>query len=402
MCKFRHVLSIALFFLIANSSFAKIVAVVSKLQGKAFYSSEGKTHTLKEGMHIPDRAEIFTDLGAQVSINDYYDHVYHLSGGGQIVVYNNLVELKEGYLWMKSLAYDELKGPFRVTTPNAVVENQIGEGIVSFDVYTGKTQLLSIKGDFSFRNSLMENLGIGLSEGQFSFIHNEHEKGNPRRPTPIGYASYKKITGLFEGVEPFNKEEKVVRKTYLSTNPPKDEVKPTFPERGVASTPETKVKSNALFDQALEERKQGKTTLIKLREPASEARHQQEVMQYYHSKVKELAKPKPKKRWTPSYQEKSGVPVKIYGYKKGSRLPASVKSSKPAMVTVKPGKKAQYQRKSSARMPASIGGMLPKVNNNAFESEMLKQYKSQMRHEQEVNDLIDQLQSVDMDYKKEY
>jgi hypothetical protein len=400
MSKLRQIFTIALFFCFANQSYAKIVAVVSKLEGKAFYSTQGKTHPLREGTHIPAQAEIFTDLGAQVSINDYYDHVYHLSGGAHVVVYTNLLELKEGYLWMKSLAYDELKGPFRVTTPNAVVENQIGEGIVSFDVYTGKTQLLSIKGDFGFRNSLMENLGITLSEGQFSFIHNEHEKGHPRKATPIGYASYKKITGLFEGVQPFHKEEKVVRKTFLSTNPPQEEMKPAEPktQRAVAS-----VKSNQAFDQALEAKKAGKTTVIKLREPASQAQHQEKVMNYYQQKIKQLAKPKPKKKWHPAYQKKSGVPVKVYGKRAGVRGPASVKRQASGMVTLKPGKKAKkYKSKVKSRMPASIGGMLPKVNTNAFESEMLNQYKNQMRHDQEVNDLIDQLQSVDMDYKKEY
>lgn len=400
MSMLRQIFTIALFFLFANQSFAKIVAVVSKLDGKAFYSFDGKTHTLREGTHIPAQAEIFTDLGAQVSINDYYDHIYHLSGGAHVVVYTNLIELKEGYLWMKSLTYDELKGPFRVTTPNAVVENQIGEGIVSFDVYTGKTQLLSIKGDFEFRNSMMENLGISLSEGQFSFIHNDHEKGQPRKATPIGYASYKKITGLFEGVQPFDKDEKVVSKTYLSTNPPEEQVKPVVPqkERSVAS-----VKGVSAFDQALEAKKSGKTTVIKLREPASQVEHQEKVMNYYHDKIKELAKPKPKKKWRPEYQKKSGVPVKVFGGRVGVRGPASVKKQSAGMVTLKPGTTAKkYKRQIKARMPASVGGMLPKVNTNAFESEMLNHYKNQMRHDQEVNDLIDQLQSVDMDYKKEY
>ncbi|MCR9203336.1 MAG: hypothetical protein NXH75_02080 [Halobacteriovoraceae bacterium] len=401
MSTLRQIFTIALFFFFANSTFAKIVAVVSKLEGKAFYSAQGKTHTLSEGMHIPAQAEIFTDLGAQVSINDYYDHIYHLSGGAHVVVYTNLIELKEGYLWMKSLAYDELKGPFRVTTPNAVVENQTGEGIVSFDVYTGKTQLLSIKGDFEFKNSQMENLGITLSEGQFSFIHNEHEKGHPRKATPIGYASYKKITGLFEGVQPFDKQEKIVRKTFLSTNPPKKKVRPTTPQnnRGVAS-----VKSNKAFDQALEAKKAGHTTVRRLREPASQAQHQEKVMDYYQQKVKQLAKPKPKKKWNPGYQKKSGVPVRVFGQRtSGRRGPASVKRQAPGMVTLKPGETAKkYKKKVKTRMPASIGGMLPKVNTNAFESELLNQYKNQMRHDQEVNDLIDQLESVDMDYKKEY
>lgn len=410
-------------------AYGKIVAVVSEVKGNAFYTHQGQTKQLKVGDHLPHTAEIFTDMGAQVSLNDYYDHVYHLAGGGHVVFLNNLVELKEGYLWVQGLKYDELHGPLRITSANAVVENREGECIVSFDVYTGKTQLLAIKGDFVFKNSLMEMMQLTLSEGQFSFIHNEHEDGRPRRPTPIGYASYQKVTGLFDGVEPFEKEkaERVARqmKTRLSTVPASStatQKAPTMevPQRSIAS--ESPVKTNDTFEAALAAKKgqavypgpkaqeatqdPGRVTVLRLRDPASEKAHEENLMEYYHNKVKELAKPAPKKKWRPTYSGKSGVPVRVFGAKKASqRVPASVKKdSKPGYISVEPGtqKVSTKTKKASSRTPASIGGMLPKIKTNAFESEMMKQYKNQMRHEQEVNELIDQLQSIDMDYKKEY
>lgn len=425
------VLSLAPF----HVAYGKIVAVVSQVKGNAFYTLNGQTKQIKAGDHLPHNAEIFTDMGAQLSLNDYYDHIYHLSGGGHLVVLNNLLELKEGYLWVQGLKYNEMHGPLRVTTANAVVENTEGECIVSFDVYTGKTQLLAIKGDFVFKNSLMEMMQLTLSEGQFSFIHNEHEEGRPRRPTPIGYASYQKVTSLFDGVEPFDKAkaQDVMKqmKTRLSTAPstpaPSATDKVEMPQRAVAS--EAPVKTNAAFEAALAAKKgepaakvypgpkaipeahsdgPGKITVLRLRDPASEKAHQESVMNYYHSKIQELAKPKPKKKWKPEYGGKSGVPVRVFGkkYKTHSqRNPASVgKTKKPGFISVNPGSKKVNTKKSqrSSRTPASIGGMLPKIKTNAFESEMLKQYKHQMRHDQEVNELIDQLNSIDMDYKKDY
>ncbi len=397
-------------------AYGKIVAVVASLKGHAFTTYKGQTQTLKVGDHIHREAEVFTEIGAQLSLNDYYDHVYHLAGGGHIALYNNLLELKEGYLWVQSLKYDPLHGPLRVTTANGVVETTEGESIVSFDSYSGKTQLLAIKGNFVFKNALMEMKYLTLSEGQFSFIHNDHEEGRPRKATPIGYASYKKVTGLFDGVQPFGEAKPTGLKTRLSTV-----AKPKVaPKREVASTASNSAPENA-FEAALAAQaggaaypgavagapksEKGKVIVLRLRDPASKEQSEKSLINYYQSKLKVMAKPKPKKKWRPSYQAKSGVPIKVFGAPKGSRrVPASVKK-KPAVIKVTPGAKkvsTRSSKRASSRTPASLGQMLPKIKTNAFEGQMLKEYKNQMRHDQEVNDLIDQLKSIDMDYKKDY
>lgn len=407
-------------------AYGKIVAVVSSLKGKAFTTYKGQTKMLKVGDHIHRQAEVFTEIGGQLSLNDYYDHVYHLAGGGHIALYNNLVELREGYFWVQSLKFDPLHGPLRVTTANGVVENREGECIVSFDGHSGKTQLLAIKGDFVFKNALMEMKNLTLGEGQFSFIHNDHEEGRPRRATPIGYASYQKVTGLFDGVQPFGEQKPTGLKTRLTTAPDVQApvAKPSEPARGVASSsgPENAFEAALLGKKVRKESgpssnsvkypgpvagqaqaNGGKITVLRLRDPASVKQSEENVMDYYQQKLKALNKPKPKKKWSPAYQAKSGVPVRVFGAKKsGQRLPASVRK-KPAVIKVKPGSGAvSTKKRASSRTPASLGKMLPKIKTNAFESQMLKQYKKQMRHDQEVNDLIDQLQSIDMDYKKEY
>lgn len=404
-------------------AYGKIIAVVSSLQGKAFTTYKGQTKILKVGDHIQREAEVFTEIGGQLSLNDYYDHVYHLAGGGHIALYNNLVELREGYFWVQSLKYDPLHGPLRVTTANSVVENREGECIVSFDGHSGKTQLLAIKGDFVFKNALMEMKNLTLGEGQFSFIHNDHEEGRPRKATPIGYSSYQKVTGLFGGVQPFGEKKPTGLKTRLTTAPDPKASAQAAPQtkREIASTPSGNPEN--AFEAALMGKKpsssnakkypgpvadtaqtnNGKITVLRLRDPASKKQSEESVLNYYEEKLKALSRPAPKKKWSPTYQVKSGVPVKVFGAKKpGQRLPASVRK-KPAVIKVKPGSgRVDTKKSASSRTPASLGKMLPKIKTNAFESQMLKQYKKQMRHDQEVNDLIDQLQSIDMDYKKEY
>jgi hypothetical protein len=389
------------------ASFAKgnnVIIVVSEVKGNAFYSLGGSTYGLQTGMHLPAKAEIFTEVGSQITFNDYYDHIFYLSGGAHLIVHPNLVELKEGYLWIKALSYDGLRGPLKVTTANALIEHRVGEGILSFDNFSGKTQVLSIKGDFDLKNIRQEFQWTQVTEGQFSFIQDEYNNGAPRRSTPIGYASYKKVTSLFNGVEAFEKE-KVERsqKVYpASETVPHNTLGSTQRKRGIAS-----VQPVDSFEQALnsqhsqlnnQEVNSGTITVIKLRDPKKEKEHENELLKFYQNKVTELGKPKPAKKWTPSYKEKSGVPVTIFGHgmkhKPSTRMPASIK---PAQTN-----RVEKKDKPSYRTPASVGGMVPTVNSRKFESELVNQYKNQMRHEQEVNELIDQLKSIDMDYKKEY
>lgn len=379
-----------------------VTVVISSVKGNAFFSEGGSTKVLKTGMHLPAKTEIFTEVGSQISFNDYYDHVFYLSGGAHLIVYPNLVELKEGYLWVKSLTYDALKGPLKITTANALVENRKGEGILSYDSYSGKTQVLSIKGDFELKNIHQEYQWTQVAEGQFSFIQDEYNEGSPRKATPIGYASYKKVTSLFEGVDAFDKKKaEQTMKAYPSTA-----VAPK--SRGIASVNE-KVDP---FEQALRQEQgeqvghtaPGKITVLKLRDPEHEKAVQQNLMKFYKNKVTELSRPKPKKKWTPTYGQKSDVKVMIFGrgasHATSKRMPASVRPVRPAQTNI-----TTQTHKMKYRTPASIGGMVPTVNSKAngkFESELVDQYKKQMRHDRDVNDLIDQLKSIDMDYKKEY
>lgn len=369
---------------------SNIVAVVSQVKGKVFYSHQGKTVQLKEGMHIANQGQIYTEIGSQISFNDYYDHIYQLSGSGHLVVHKNLIELKNGYFYVKSLSHDPVVGPFSVTTANAQVSYTTGEGIVSFDTYTGKTQMMTVKGKFHFSNILTTEAYTEVGEGKFSFIHNDQDHGAPRKPTPIGYSSFQKITGLFNRsildahVEEVTPVKANIVKREIASAPPVEEQAPTSFEQAI-----TKVKKEDQGDVA-----PGKVTIIKAYDEKAIAQNEKSIMNFYQSKLTEMAKPAPVKKWKPAYGKKSSVKLNFYGMGKKSkgetyRVPASVK-------------KTVIKEKPMARTPASIGDMAPEIKPSSFESSLVKEYKNQMRHDNEVNSLIQELKSVDMDYKKEY
>ncbi len=407
-------LAIVAFNVASFAASSNVIVVVSEIKGNAFYSLGGSTKVLKPGMYLPAKTEIFTEVGSQVAFNDYYDHVFYLSGGAHLIVYPNLVELKEGYLWVKSLAFDALKGPLKVTTANSLIEHTKGEGIISFDTFSGKTQVLSIKGDFDLKNIRQEYQWTQVAEGQFSFIQDEYNKGTPRQSTPIGYASYKKVTSLFEGVDAFDKAKtESSLKAYPSTTTKAVATRSNATKsRGIASVEKVDPFEEALRAETGEapthtNTTTGTTTVLKLRNPQQEKAVEKSLMKFYKNKVSELGRPQAKKKWTPSYDEKSGVKVKIFGRgathsssRAGARMPASVRPVQPAQTN-----RVTKSYKKKYRTPASIGLMAPSVNtsgNGKFENELVDQYKKQMRHDQEVNELIDQLKSIDMDYKKEY
>ena len=84
-------MAIVLFNIASFAASNKLIVVVSEVKGNAFYSLGGKTKVLKEGVHLPASAEIFTEVGSQIAFNDYYDHVFYLSGGAHLIVYPNLI-----------------------------------------------------------------------------------------------------------------------------------------------------------------------------------------------------------------------------------------------------------------------------------------------------------------------
>ncbi len=341
---------LALLVVTASALAQKPSAIVSSVSGNAFVMSNGMTKTLHQGDRIIDFSDIVTEEGAQITITDYYDHKYHLSGAGHIKLERNQIELARGYFWLQSFNQSD---SFIIKTANAKVDYTFGEAIVSFDPYSGKTQILSIKGDFDMANALETHLKVNVSDGQFSFVSNDYEKGAPRLPMQIGETSFKKITGLFGGVMPMTPD----------AIPRGRDVR----RRGIASAPEV-----------------APIKVIKM--PTT--RVKEVVTDLYKDELAKAKQVKHKRLLKEKYTKKSGVVFRVFGK---SDFVGKLKA-----------------KKTSARMPASVQPQTQATtdvatpSNGTFESSLVKQYENQMRHDNEVNELIEELKNYDQDYKISY
>jgi hypothetical protein len=355
---------------------------VEYVSGRAFLVSNGTTKVLKKGDHIYDLSDVITEEGSFISFVNYFDQQFHLAGSGHIKVMNQIVELKRGYMWLESLSDSEVQSS--IQTPNAFTHFDKGQAIISYDQYSGKTQILSIKGDFTFGNIFQDHLKVSVPGGEFSFISKDYEEGSPRQPTPVGQSAFKKLTGLFSD-KPASRLKKSTftpkAKNMAMTGFKKEEVTKS---RGIASVATQTSNSS---------KRHGKVTYRRTTQEAIENR-ENKMLKYYGRNIASLSKPKPKKKFSPSYAKKSSVKVKIFGAKKKAiqRVPASVL----------PKMKKKMQK--GHRKPASINalGSQVEIKNSAFESSLIREYKKQMRHKKEVNSLINDLKSYDQDYKQAY
>lgn len=349
-----------------------VVAVVSNVRGDAFVTHNNRTVALKSGQHLYDFSEITTSIGAQVSLNDYFDHRYHLAGGGHIKLSKRTIELVRGYFWVQTLG-NQNQG-FTIQTANAVLNQAPGEGILAFDTATNRTDFLSLKGFFTFRNLQDPNYVTQVKEGQFSFIASAEDIA-PRNPTPVGKNSLTQIFSLFEEV-------KGLDNVAMPGSSLKEMVSTTGSQvsRAPASADMPAKRSSPM----------GHVIFLPLERNPELVKDREGLIESYRDKKSERntrpsrapARAEPKKE-TP-------IQVRVFGAPQmnkptPSRAPASVKpTAVEEMVKVK-------------RAPASV-----KQQTDAFESSLVDQYKKQMRHSDEVNQLIRDLKNYEMDYDTGY
>ena len=367
---------ILLLFVVEISAFAKAPrAVISSVKGNVFLLTGDSMKKLNTGDFLYEFDELFTEIGAMATIQDYYDNQFHLSGSGHIRVMIRLIELKSGYLWTQNL--EAKKETFQIQTINAAVKYSSGEFVVSYDGENSKTQVLSIKGTHELTNLENRFMSTSVSSGYFSFISEKYESGNPRLPTEIGGSAYASILNLFEDVKPLNSES---TKEFMASSPNK--------KSGHYKTARVPASSS------VSARSEGEITII--RAPKVDEKRSKMLKNMYQSKVSELKKasrPKPKK-FSIQYDKKTSVSLKVY---------RASKNRKPASSGVNSNEDPRKEF-SSVRKPASIRELNPqvKVKKSAFEKSLLKQYKVQMRHSKEINSLINDLKSIDNDYDEAY
>ena len=338
---------------------ASAVAVVNSLSGRAFYTVDGSTKSLRVGDQVPAFSEVYTEVGAQLSLSDYYDHKYHLAGSGHLQFLNKSVQLKDGYLWVQSFQDNQT---FSIQTANSVASFKRGEGIISFDGASGKSQLLVKKGQWQYANSFSQEFSQTIVEGQFSFITIEETEGFPRAGTPIGYKSFNKVVALFKNID--------------QSAPAGMQV-----ERNIASVQD---EFSAPRGAPVVEMNPSPNTAA----PKIDTKMDQELLKLYAPKLV-TEKPK-KKKWAPTYVKPSNVEVRIFGVSQKPRI----KKTMSATVT------APKQRAPASVVTPKVAA--PALKNDPFESQLMKEYKNQMRHSQETNKLINELNSFNQDYVEGY
>lgn len=318
--------------------FAKPVAQVTELSGTVFVvTPDGKTSQLKPNQHLEDKSEIMVEEGGAITLNDYYDATYHLTGGSHLKFYDKSVQLKRGKTWIQS---SSARHPLTLTTANGSVDFWKGEFITTFDQATSRTQVLVVNGEAEVSNVLDRNMKYTVEAGTFSLIDPEVESGIPRTPTKVGLQSLNEALAEFRQLPQKMKAE---------------------PKREIASVKEeTPVKRGEIL------------FITSTRMPASVSGS---ALNYYKKKTTKVA---PKKT-----QDFAPVPIRIYGttYQPAApyvapvetpRAPASV----PAFVPTLPKKAA----------------VTPDIDPEFAES-LKRQQTEQPKYSKELDSLIHDLKS---------
>ena len=328
------------------SAMGRPIGVIKKISGRVFVFDKGHIVEAQEGQAISDFASVSTEVGSQVSISDYHDRTYHLSGQGNITFMKNLIELKSGYLWVQGKVSSS-EVVFK--TSNAQVIFSVGEGIISYDATKEKTQVLAMSGYFDIANVERAILSERIQAGNFSFVQSNYENGSPRKSTPVGKSSYMKIVSLFDDVEPIEKN------LVFGARVTSYKSKPIKVNRGRTLASDSKP-----FDNTISSAPVPQGNLIE----------------------KELSKLKvtKRKKVIPTHQ------VKINIYKPEGNLASKMESDMKAV----------------KRAPSSISPVEVKVKQDQFELDLIEQYRSQKKHDESLNELIDALDSYKRDYNTNY
>jgi hypothetical protein len=174
---------------------AKPLAQVLNITGQVFMvTADGKTSLLKLNDHLEDKTEILVEEGASVTLGDFYDATYELTGGSHLKLFNRSVQLKKGKTWIQA---KNDRHPLAVTTANGHIDFSKSEFITTFDHATNKTQILVVSGELAVSNLLDKSLRVSIPGGAFSYIDPEIEGGTPRSPMRVGPLSWESSVSDF-------------------------------------------------------------------------------------------------------------------------------------------------------------------------------------------------------------
>jgi hypothetical protein len=331
-----------LFVFLPCSLWAKPVAHVVDVSGTVFVvNTDGKTSGLKANQHIEDKSEILVEEGGSITLNDYFDGTYHLTGGSHLKFFNKSVQLKKGKTWIQA---SNARHPLVLTTANSHVDFVKGEFITTFDQLTSRTQVLVVNGDIEVSNILDRNLKSSVSAGSFTVVDPEVENGTPRIPTKIGLQSLDSALSEFKKL-------------------PKPMLEKASAGRTVASVQEP---SSAAATLPAVTAQKGEIIFIKTeRKPASVDAL---VAKKYFAKVV-------RKR-----MKSSPVPIRIFGLSSPQTTSGEAAPRRPASVPqpiVATPKMASH----------------PLHQDSHFHESLKKHEEEQPKHAKELQNLIDELRS---------
>ncbi len=327
-----------LLLIISAAAAAKPVAQVVEVSGNVFTTgADGKTSQLKSGQQIEERSDIMVEEGGSVTVNDYYNATYHLTGGSHLKFFNRSVQLKRGKTWIQSV---NTRVPLALTTANGHVDFWKGEFITTFDLASSRSQVLVVNGEVEVSNVLNRGLKTTVSAGSFTMVDPEVESGTPRAPTRVGLQSLNAALGEF----------KKLPQKMLNTE---------APSRSIASV-------EALPPATEMSAKKGEIIFIQShRMPASVKPGDAHS---YFKKVTRSAKP-----------SKTPVPIKIYGVAWKETQPAAAPRV-PASVPV--------------MSPPTPKASTPSLETDTeFGDSLKKQEGEQPKYSKELKSLIDELKS---------
>jgi hypothetical protein len=368
------------------TSQAEIVARVVEVNGNAFSFMGKKASSLKYGSKLEDLSEVMVEDGATLSLVNNDGHLFHINGGSLVKLYNGILELKNGHVWVQSKS-DE-KGLFN--TSNSIGQYGKGQFIYSFDNISGKTQLLVLKGTVKFSNALEPTLFTKISSGHFSLIEQNYENGLPRAPTKVGLKSYKQMKNTFANFESLQNNE--IEKMLWG----QPVVKKSRSIASVGTSRNTKqapVKAGRII------------TIRTIRGGGSRVPASAGPMEYYQNlKKKEAWKFKPMK-------SKNVAPVRYFGESWKNKKATTAHQMVKTQINTKQNTKvhsAKIAKKTpqtkTSRVPASVGKsqLIQDLKRSDFEKSLTIGADKDKRHSNEVNNLIDELKSYKKDFKKDY
>lgn len=382
------ILLLLLLLAFSTSSLAKTVARVLEINGNAFvFYGKKDSKKLFYGDKIEDMSEVMVDDSSTVTLKDEYGRVFHLAGGTYAKIFNNLLEVKNGNIWVtsqKGNAYGV------INSVNSIAKFTQGHFVYSFDNMSGKSQVLVLTGDVDFSNVVEPNLSIKVPAGHFSFVDQEKVNGLPREATRVGLTSYKQVKSLFTGIESL--ENTKFDKALFG--------KSVVTSRGIASV------SSGSQNFA----KKGKLLFVETearRLPASVGSKKEDSAYEYYKTIKKSVSKKVKKTGKVAKVRLFGFddnqePKQIQKVKKTKQVKTVKKV--PVKKPVEKVSKAPVPAKSN-RAPASVEKvqLINEINaRGAFEKSLQKANDENKRHPAEVNSLINELKSYSETYEEDY